>query len=337
MNNKRYNWGIIAPGNIAAQFAQALNSSKRARIHSVVSRDISRAQAFASRFDIAQATDTLDKFLSDPDLDVVYIASPHHCHAEQSIKALLAGNHVVCEKPFAVNSREGKAIIEAANTSGCFYLEAVWTRFLPIYQTVQHWLKNDIGELQSIKASFGIPAFADPKHRINNPDLAGGALLDLGIYPITLSDWATGEIPKSIKATAKISPTGVDATTAIHLDYESGVIASLLCSANGELDNQGWLFGSKGKIQIPNFWCAESATLYRLGQKPNTVSLPHCVNGYEYEIEAAHDSLDQNLCENPLFTPENSLRVVSIMDAVRETIGLRYPFETDVTRRESSH
>jgi len=328
MHKRTYNWGIVAPGNIAQQFAKALQATPGAQCWSVASRDQIRAESFAKDFGFNIAAKDYQSMLADPDLDIVYIASPHHCHAEQSIQALQAGKHVVCEKPFVVNSKEAQLVTQAARQSKCFFMEAVWTRFLPIYDTIKQWRENEIGELQAIIASFGIAPFADPKHRINNPDLAGGALLDLGIYPITLADYLLNAEPEKIKATTKLGSTGVDNTTSIQLRYESGVVASLLCSSQSELDNQGWIFGTKGKIQIPNFWCAESATLYQQGGEPTTIFVPHTVNGYEFEIEEIQHCLERNQTESKILPLDISARVMLIMDDVRQQIGLRYPFES---------
>lgn len=330
-----YRWGIIAPGNIAGKFAEALTTQDNAICYAVSSRSLIKAEQFANKFGFEKHFDDYQQMLQDPALDAVYIASPHHMHAEQSIACLMAGKAVLCEKPMAVNKLQARRVIEIARAQKCFYMEAVWTRFLPIYQTIRDWLDQGlIGEIKMVQASFGFQFDAGPAHRLYDANVAGGATLDMGIYPITLSQWVYADAPTQIKAIGHIGDTSVDEQVVIALKYPSGGVSQLGSMISGNTDHAAWIYGSKGKIKIhPQFWASESATLYTdvrsegLQSIQREIHSPHRLNGYEWEIAAVHQSLNESMLEHPLMTWEASLEVMDIMDEVRLQIGLVYPFE----------
>ena len=328
---KNYRWGIIAPGNIASQFATALTAQDNAICYAVASRSLIRAEQFADKFGFEKRFDDYQQMLEDSDLDVVYIASPHHLHAEQSIACLMAGKAVLCEKPMAVNKPQAQQVIEIAKAQKCLYIEAVWTRFLPIYQTIRDWLdQGRIGEIKMVQASFGLQFDASPTHRLYDAKVAGGATLDMGIYPITLSQWVYGDAPTKIKAVGYIGDSSVDEQVVMALKYPSGGVSQLSSMISGNTDHAAWIYGSKGKIKIHSqFWASESATLSTdTGSVQQQVHSPHQLNGYEWEIAAVHQSLNLGRLEHPLMTWQASLDVMDIMDEVRSQIGLVYPFET---------
>lgn len=332
---KEYRWGIIAPGNIAGKFAEAIKVQENAICYAVASRSLVKAEQFANKFGFEKYFDDYQGMLQDPALDVIYIASPHHLHAEQSIACLMAGKAVLCEKPMAVNQLEACKVIEVARAQKCFYMEAVWTRFLPIYQTIRDWLNQGlIGEIKMVQASFGFQVNASPTHRLYNPDVAGGATLDMGIYPITLSQWAYKDVPTQVKAVGHIGDTAVDEQVVIALKYPCGGVSQLGCMISGNTDHGAWIYGSKGKIRIHSqFWASEAATLYTEDALEGVPSIqeesysPHRVNGYEWEIDAVHQSLNESVLEHSQMPWEASLEVMNIMDEVRSQIDLVYPFE----------
>lgn len=331
MNN--INWGILAPGSIAQQFAHALQSDDRAHLYCVASRNKQRATDFANQYGFETVADDYQALMDDPQVDVVYIASPHMLHAEQSIACLQAGKAVLCEKPMSVNLADAQQVIETARVNNTFYMEAVWTRFMPFHRKIREWIDSDqIGAPQLVQANFGFAFPFDPTHRLYNPDLAGGALLDLGIYPISIAQMAIKEPPVQISAAAHLGATGVDESTGITLRYGNGQLAVLNATARATTANDAWIFGSKGSIHIPDFWCAESAIL-NTSQDRRQIEIerfeqPHRVNGYEGEIDEVHKCLDQGILESPTLPWSESLSIMAIMDQVREQIGLRYPFET---------
>ena len=335
---KVHNWGILAPGNIARSFAKALSFVENARLISVASRDIDRAQNFAKEFDVAKVAANYGALIADPDIDIIYIASPHHLHAEQSTACLEAGKAVLCEKPMTVNFREAQAVIAVAEQHQQFYMEAVWTRFLPIYQKIQAWIdEGKIGDVEMVQASFGFAMPFDEHGRCFNAELAGGCLLDMGIYPITFAqlilghapDDATG--PSNIAALGHVGNTGVDERTGIVLQYPGGKIATLNTSLKTNTSGDAWIFGSKGNIHVPSFWSAQSATIFTGDTLPyskvDTTDYPHKINGYEYEIVEAQRCLEKGLLQSPTMSWSQSLAVIEIMDEVRRQIDLKYPFE----------
>jgi len=327
------NWGILAPGNIAAKFAHAIKSVDGATLYSIASRSPERAAAFAHEHGVSNVARDYEELINDPDVDAIYVASPHTFHAEQSIACLNAGKAVLCEKPMTVNAAQAERVIAAARDNQTFYMEAVWTRFLPVFKKLREWLESgSIGEVKMINANFGFHFPYDPQGRLFNPNLAGGALLDLGIYPITFAQWVMGDLmPTRISALGTLCETGVDDNAAINLMYPGGEIASLTTAAVANTDYNGWIIGTKGRIKVPFFWCAESAELIVSDRTKAEVvdkfELAHSCNGYEGEIVEVQRCLAQGLIESPTLPWETSLRVMQIMDEVRQQLGVTYPFE----------
>jgi predicted dehydrogenase len=326
---KKYNWGIIAPGNIAEKFSTALSGVERANLYSVASRSVDRATIFANKYGFQKVANSYAELLQDPLVDAVYIASPHSLHLQQSLDCLKAGKAVLCEKPMSVNSLEAASVLDMAKQKNVFYMEAVWTRFMPIYRQIRAWLdQGKIGHVQMIHASFGF-SFAQKKSadsRLLNPELAGGALLDMGIYPITFAQWVMQQKPVEIVAKGSLSKTGVDEKTAMLMTYEHNEMAVLSTTLSADTSYDAWILGSEGRIKVPMFWCAESAELFT-NEGHETAKAPHLINGYEWEIEEVHACLDAGLLESKKMTWNDSLEAMRIMDEVRAQIGLRYPME----------
>lgn len=332
---KELNWAIMAPGNIAAKFATALQGVDSAKLYSVASRNPHKATEFANRFSFEKSAASYAELLADPKVDVVYIASPHSLHAEQSISCLQAGKAVLCEKPMTVNTTEAEAVFSLAKKKNLFYMEAVWTRFMPTLQKVRQWIEDGhIGEVEMIQANFGFCFPFEASHRLYDKTLAGGALLDLGIYPITFAQWVMQQAPSDISAVGQIGQSGVDEKNAILLHYPSGGIAVLNSSITAETTNEAWIFGSKGKIKIPQFWQCQQAILFEGDSRNNSeietvFDAPHRVNGYEYEIEEVHKCLSEQLIESPILPWNESITIMRIMDEVRNQIGLRYSVDEE--------
>lgn len=326
-------WGIIAPGNIASKFALALQAVDGAVLQSVASRDKSRARAFAEDFGFVDVANNYAALINDPKVDVVYIASPHNLHAEQAIACLKAGKAVLCEKPMTVNSRQASKVIEVARERNVFYMEAVWTRFLPVYSKIREWLDSGaIGDVKMIQANFGFNFPFDPKSRLFNPKLAGGALLDVGIYPITFAQWVMqDQAPSRISAVGSLGVTGVDESSAITLQYRDGALAMLTSTVLANTVYDAWIIGTEGQIKVPMFWCAESAELIK-GLRGDSLVVdqikhPHKPNGYEGEIVEVQRCLAVGELESKLLPWASSIEVMSIMDQARDQLGLVYPFE----------
>jgi dihydrodiol dehydrogenase / D-xylose 1-dehydrogenase (NADP) len=324
---QQVNWAILAPGKIASKFATALNGVADARLYSVASRDINRARWFADQHGFETTAPSYAALMADPKVDVIYIASPHTLHAEQSINCLKSGKAVLCEKPMSVNADQAKLVFDAAEANNTFYMEAVWTRFMPMLVKVREIIDSGrIGDVQTAQASFGIDVPFSPQHRLYDPQLAGGALLDVGIYTITFAQWLMQTAPVKITADAQLGPTGVDQRTGLILRYPKGQVATLNSSIDSRSNHQAWIFGSKGSIKMSSFWQCEEIAV-NIDGETEIVKMPHRINGYEGEIEEVHRRLNANKIQSDIFPWSESLTVMQIMDEARRQIGLRYPSE----------
>jgi predicted dehydrogenase len=328
------NWGIIAPGNIAKKFATALQRVNDATLYSVASRNRSRAQAFADEYGFETVAADYDALIADPKVDVIYIASPHTFHVEQSIACLAAGKPVLCEKPMSINAKQAKRVFDTAKSNNTFYMEAVWTRFMPTLAKARELIGSGrIGEIRTAQASFGIDVPFSPQHRLYDPKLAGGALLDVGIYTITFAQWLMQTPPEQITAAAQLGTTGVDERTAVILRYPEGQLLTLNCAINSKSNHEAWIFGSKGRIRMSAFWQCQEIALHSYAAdgtdgEQETIKIPHRVNGYEGEIEEVNRCLKAGKIESDVFPWSDSLTVMEIMDEARRQIGLSYDGES---------
>jgi len=328
MLEKSYRWGIIAPGRIAHKFAQALDAVPDGHLHAVLSRDADRAKGFAVQYGASASTDSLDRFLNELKPDAAYIASPHTFHYDQALACLEAGIPVLCEKPLTVNARQAQQLIDASRNNGVFLMEAVWTRFLPIYTDIRKWLvEGRIGPVSLITSTFGFKAPRNLKDRVFNPDLAGGALLDIGIYNLTVSQWIMGREPSSFSADGVLGETGVDELLSVNLRYGAEQISQFSCSVRTDLANECVISGDQGRITIhPRFWNGATATLL-VGDHTETVTRPFLRNGFEYQIEEVQRCLSSGVLESPAIPHSDTLNTMKLMDAIRADIGVVYPFE----------
>ncbi len=328
VTHKPLRWGIIGPGKIARKFAEALTIVDEGILFAVASRDIERAQAFSNEYGAEKSFGSYAGIVEDPDVDALYVATPHPFHCENTLLSLDAGKPVLCEKPLTVNAAEANLLINAARANKTFLMEAMWSRYIPIHQTIRQWLDDErIGEIKLLTSTFGIVARRDPESRMFNPNLAGGALLDLGAYNISISQWVLGKSPISFAAQGIIGETGVDELTAVNLLYESGAVSQFTCNKISENTNDMFVYGTQGHIHIhPKFWNTSRATLVSAGHEL-TETRPFRKNGFEYQIEEAIKCIRGGLLESPRMPHAQSLANMQLMDGIREQIGLRYPFE----------
>jgi predicted dehydrogenase len=321
-------WGIIGPGRIARKFAQALSVVDEGLLFAVASRDIGRAQAFSEEFSAERSYGSYNEIVNDPDVEAVYVATPHPFHFENTISCLEAKKPVLCEKPITVNAAEAEGLIKVARENNVFLMEALWSRYLPIHQVIREWLEaKRIGEVKLITSTFGFRAVRDLEDRLFNPNLAAGALLDLGVYNIAISQWVLGRNPKSFAATAYLGETNIDELTSVNLFYEGGVVSQFTCNMISDNTNDMFIYGTEGHIRVhPRFWNTTKATLVTKNDE-NTVELPFRKNGFEYQIEEAISCIRKGLLESSRMTHAESLANMQLMDEIRAEIGLRYPFE----------
>lgn len=328
MKNSPFRWGIIGPGRIARKFAKALSMVDGGILYAVASRDIERARAFSIEYHAEKSFGAYAEIVKDPNVDGVYVATPHRFHYENSMLCLEAGKPVLCEKPLTVNALEADRLIKAARANKTFLMEAMWTRFLPVLQQVRLWLdEGRIGEVKLLTSTFGFRAARDLEDRVLNPNLGGGVLLDLGVYNISISQWVLGKDPISFATQGIIGETKVDELTSVNLLYEDGVVSQFTCNMISDNINDMFVYGTEGHIHIhPQFWSTTSATLVSGGQE-TTETRPYRKNGFEYQIEEAITCIRAGLLESPRMPHAQTLANMQLMDGIRAEIGLRYPFE----------
>ena len=320
-------WGIIGPGTIAHAFAKEVCNTQFGKLVSIYGRNEIKTNNFAKEYNIEKSYCDLDKFLNDEDIDAVYIATPHSHHMEFAIKCINAKKHILCEKPFSYNEKTSTEVLKLAKENNVFIMEALWTLFLPAIIKAKSWVdEGKIGKVKMITANFGFKSEEDINSRLYNPNLAGGALLDVGIYPILLSNFIMNDYPEIINSTAVMTSTNVDESTLISLKYKEGALASLTCSIKAETDNTAVIYGENGKIVIPLFWMAKTATLYS-NSETVTFEDEYQGTGYMYEIEEANKCILNNKLESNVSSHNLTLELAKIMDEIRNQIGLVYPFE----------
>ena len=332
-------WGLVGPGRIAHKFAQVVQQRPGLHLAAVCGRDRGRAQAFASQWarpdrPVPRADDRLQSMLDDPAIDAVYVATPHAQHAEAVEACLRAGKPVLCEKPLVATRAQALRVLALARERRVFLMEALWTRFLPVYDAVGEILAGGrLGAVQHLQSSFCFPAPLDPDGRLYNPALAGGALLDVGIYNLAMSRWAlaraTGACPPiaRLEAVGRRAPTGVDARVAATLVFEGGAVAQFVCAFDGLGENALSIQGERGRIRIAApFWGATDAQVELEGEPAQLLHRPHAINGFEYPVEEAVRCIRAGLTESPGMPAAESLALADGLQALREQVGVRYPF-----------
>jgi predicted dehydrogenase len=325
---KTIRWGILGPGNIAHRFAEGLSVLADAELIAVGSRSSERADKFANEFSIPHRHGSYVDLANDPDVDAIYVATPHPFHKEYTILCLEAGKAVLCEKPLAVNAQQAREMVECARESRKFLMEAMWTRFLPAMVKVREWLaEGAIGEARMLTADFGFRSGWNPEGRLLNPELAGGALLDVGVYTVAMAHMVFDGSPSRITSMAHIGETGVDEQSAILLGYDSGQLAMLSCAVRTSTPQDARIMGTEGSIHIPGFWHTTSATLYASGKNAERIEMPFEGNGYNYEAAEVMRCLRGGKLESDITPLDESLSIIETMDKVRAQWGLKYPME----------
>lgn len=322
---EKINWGIIGPGKIAGKFAQDLQLVENAVLHGIASRDSERSDAFAKKYNAVRVFDNYEALAADPEVDIIYVATPHVFHFEQTMLCLRSGKAVLCEKPFGMNAQEVKIMTEEARSRNLFLMEALWTRFIPGTEKLLELIQKDtIGKVQYVKADFGFLGDSNKNSRVYNPDLGAGTLLDIGIYPVYLSLLLLG-IPDQIKAVASFTDTGVDSFCAIISDYFSGEKAFSESTILSNTPIEAFIYGDKGSIKMHSrFHHTERLTMQLNDNTSETFNLPYIGNGYYHEIVEVMDCLKQGKTESDKMSHSMSLALIKTLDNIREDIGLKY-------------
>jgi len=322
---KQINFGILGPGRIAYRFAEAFAAVPEARIVAVASREKERAQKFATQFDVPRVCSSYESLIGDPEVDVIYIATPHTFHCEHTLQCLKGGKAVVCEKPLAINARQVRQMMGQARASNVFFMEGMWSRFFPaIHHVVEEVAKGKIGEITLVKSDFGFNSAVDLNGRLYSRSLGGGAHLDVGVYPQFLALLLLGR-PKSILSSSELSSTGVDTTTQATFKYEHAT-AEVYSSIVNDTPKVAEIRGTSGTIEMNSPWYKTNETVTRLNT--GTVirnSFPIQSTGFEYEIREVVSCLGKGKVESDLMPHAFSLMMAEVSDEIKRQGNIGYP------------
>jgi len=325
MTERPVRWGILSTGGIATSFVKDLRLLPDAEVTAVGSRSAEAAEAFAARHDIPRAYASWADLAADPDVDVIYVATPHTGHYAAAQVCLAAGKAVLCEKPFTLDRATSADLVEQARKQGVFLMEAMWTRCNPSILRARDLVADGaIGEVTTVHADFGVAGPFPPEHRMRARALGGGALLDLGVYPITIAHVFLGA-PDQVTAWAHLTDEGVDENTGIVFGYDSGAVAALTCGMVGATPIGASITGTLGRIEIaPPAFVPSSFTLHRHGAEPEVMSTPFPGTGYQYEAAEVQRCLRAGEAESPLVPHAVTLEIMGLLDDIRAQIGVTY-------------
>ena len=310
-------WGIIGTGLISTTFAADLEQTDSGTVAAVGSRRRETAEEFGERFGVPNRHDSYEALVADPDVDVVYVGTPHPMHHEDAMLALRAGKHVMVEKPFTMNAAEAEALVAEARERGLFLMEAMWARFLPHMREVQRLLADGVlGEIATVHADHSQWFAEERSHRLFAPELGGGALLDLGIYPVSFASMVLGE-PSRVLSLSDAAFTGVDAQTSILLGYENGAHAVLTCTLRAVGPTRAAIVGTEARIEIDGpFYAPATFTLIPRRGEPQRMFDPPAEGGLRHEADEVARCIEEGLPESPLMPLDETLAIMRTMDAV---------------------
>lgn len=324
------NWGIIATGTIAAKFAKTVNamSTEGERLVAVGSRDKERAQKFAEEFKIEKAYGTYEELAADPDVDAVYIATPNNMHSDNTMMCLAAGKHVLCEKPFTTSAKYAEMLHRIANSKGLFVMEGFWIRFLPLYEELLKIIASkQFGELRHARCEYGFIAEGARRERKFLSELGGGAMLDIGIYCLGFLRMVMGCDPEGFTSEVRFNEYGTDEFSVIQLRYPGGRTAQCLQTIGMQIERQAALYFDNATIYLPDFQGAYSMTVKPVDGEAYEVKLPPEINGFEYQIREVTRSVGAGKTHSDIFRPEDSIAVIRLMDDIRKSWDMKFPFE----------
>jgi predicted dehydrogenase len=322
MQGSTLKWGILGTGLIARTFASDLQLTDSGVVTAVGSRTQDSADEFADAFDITNRHASYEALVADPDVDVIYVATPHPMHRDNAILALKAGKPVLVEKPFTMNAAEAREVVQVARENGLFAMEAMWTRFLPHIRAVRDWLdKGELGEIVTVSADHGQWFAEDPKFRLFAPELGGGALLDLGIYPVSFASMVLGT-PNRIVSISDPAFTGVDAQTSILLGYADGAQAVLTCTLRAKSPTRASIVGTDARIEIDgDFYAPTRVTLISRNGDSTSIEIAHERRGLRHQADEVARRIASGDLESPLMTLDETISIMDTMDTVRLQSG----------------
>ncbi|WP_394912287.1 Gfo/Idh/MocA family protein [uncultured Robinsoniella sp.] len=319
--------GILGAGNIGGAMARTIAGMDKVEAYAVGARDLARAEAFAAQYHFTKAFGSYEEMLSDPELELVYVATPHSHHYEHVKLCLEHGKHVLCEKAFTVNAKQAVELFEMAKSKNLLLTEAIWTRYMPMRKTLDEIVASGvIGEITSLTANLGYVVGHLP--RMQEPGLAGGALLDLGVYPINFASMVFGDKIREVSSSAVLTESKVDAVNSITLIYEDGKMAQLHSNMMAATDRRGMIYGDKGYIEVQNINNCEGIRVFDTNHKLIAeYETPKQITGYEYEVEACMEAMAKGELECPQMPHKESIRIMELMDSLRAQWGVKYPNE----------
>ena len=322
--------GYIGAGNISGQMAETIARMSEVENYAVAARNPERAREFAERWGFSHAYDSYEELLADPDVDLVYVALPHSHHHRWTIAALEAGHHVLCEKAFAANERQAREMIECARERGLLLAEAIWTRYMPSRKMIEEIVSSgEIGEVTTVAANLGYRV--DGNARMTDPALAGGALLDLTVYPLNFASMVLGNRIRRIAASMVPAVTGVDGQDNVMIEYESGQMASLFSTMYAMTDREGQILGTKGFITVENITNPQVIRVYASDgltrELTREIAVPEQITGYEYELLSCERAIEAGALECPEMPHAETLELMRQMDEIRRQFGVVFPFE----------
>jgi predicted dehydrogenase len=327
--DRKIRWGILGCGRIAGKFAADLQLVEDASLAAVASRDLAKAKAFASQYPAWHCHGSYEALVTNPEVDVVYVASPHALHAEHTLLCLSHGKAVLCEKPFSMNALQARAMAAMARDRNVFLMEALWTKFMPHYQKLMHMIRSgELGEMKSVLVNFGFATPQPAPERMFNPELGGGSLLDIGIYNVFMAMSALGR-PDEVEAWMTPAASGVDEQCAVTFRYQSGAMAQLFSSFASHMATEADFCGTSARVRLAHRFFEPSTSIeYYPGRVETKTILPFEKTpgwGYHYEIRHVQDCLRRGLSESPVMGLHDSIELMEVLDEIRQKAGIRYP------------
>jgi len=323
--SKTYNWAILGCGKIARKFSSDLKLLPNARLYATASRDLNRAREFAETYGFEKAYGNYEEMVADPKVNIVYIATPHSFHREHTMLCLNHKKAVLCEKAFAINSREVKEMIDCSRQNQTFLMEAFWTRFQPSFRKALEIVSSgELGKLKVVRSDFAFNGPKDPHKRLYNVKLGGGSLLDIGIYPVFASLVTLGK-PSQIKTMSEFSSTGIEETIMMSFSYPGGKMASLISSFASYSSIQTEFWCEHGYLRLNKRWFTPTQVIvWKEGEDGEKILPPEPVPGQGYQLEAAHvmECLDAGKTESELMPLSFSLDLMELLDEVRKDAGI---------------
>ncbi len=322
--------GILGAGGIAKTMAETINGMEGVENYAVASRDLTKAKDFADKLGVQKAYGSYEEMLEDNEVDLVYIAVPHSHHHKWTIASLEAGKNVLCEKAFAANEKQAREMIEMAKSKNLLLAEAIWTRYMPSRQIINDIIKKGtIGEVTTVSANLGYKI--DMNERMVKPELAGGALLDLTVYPLNFASMVLGDDIRSIQASAVMHETGVDGQDNVMIEYSDGKMASLFTTMYALTDRRGLICGREGFITVENINNPQRITVYAPDRNKYSIiediEVPKQITGYEYEVMACKRAIEKGEIQCEEMPHDETIEIMRQMDEIRQQFGIVFPFE----------